>query len=237
MSFNPIISAQGADGYLVFFTGASAMAGDNDLFFDRVTHNLTLTGEGKFGIGTTSPESILHIIHKDDNSMILNRSTISAGGPNISFRKARGSPGSDTIVNIGDTVGQSQYFAFDGSSYTRAGRLRWIVDGTPSTGIIPGAVLFEINDSSGTLREVMRIESNQLVGIGTPDPHETLTINGAISLQEIPDITRNHDGYGTLYVIICNLPVGDEVPIPISPLLLMRIASTVLVVNDIKSPV
>lgn len=44
------------------------------------------------------------------------------------------------------------------------------------------------------------IDGGGLVGIGTTYPHETLTVNGAISLQELSDITRNHDGYGTLYV-------------------------------------
>jgi hypothetical protein len=37
------------------------------------------------------------------------------------------------------------------------------------------------------------------IGIGTQSPHEALTVNGVISLQEQDNYVRNHDGYGTIY--------------------------------------
>ena len=51
MSFNPITAAQGADGYLAFFTGPNGLAGDNDLFYDRVTSDLNI-GVGKLLFGS-----------------------------------------------------------------------------------------------------------------------------------------------------------------------------------------
>lgn len=40
-------SAQGADGYIAFFTGDGAIAGDNDLFYNRANGNLALGGGGR----------------------------------------------------------------------------------------------------------------------------------------------------------------------------------------------
>jgi len=54
MSYQPLTISQGADGYLVFFTGTSGIAGDNDLFWDRANNNL--------GIGTSSPTNKLEIV-------------------------------------------------------------------------------------------------------------------------------------------------------------------------------
>lgn len=51
----------GADGYIAFWTGTSAIAGDNDLFFDREGHNLILTGDGKLGLGINNPNERLTI--------------------------------------------------------------------------------------------------------------------------------------------------------------------------------
>lgn len=42
-------SAAGSDGYIAFFTGANTLAGDNDLFYDRVTGALRLAGTLELG--------------------------------------------------------------------------------------------------------------------------------------------------------------------------------------------
>lgn len=47
MSYQPLTIAQAADGYIAFFTGAGTIAGDNDLYFDRV--NNTLSANMDFG--------------------------------------------------------------------------------------------------------------------------------------------------------------------------------------------
>jgi len=51
-----------------------------------------------------------------------------------------------------------------------------------------------------TGNSVLTVDKTGLIGINTDYPHEALTVSGALSLQELGDITRNHDGYGTLYV-------------------------------------
>jgi len=51
--YSGVVSAQGADGYVAFFTGPDAIAGDNDLFWDRANNRL--------GLHTSTPETTLHV--------------------------------------------------------------------------------------------------------------------------------------------------------------------------------
>lgn len=46
-----ITATEGADGYITFFTGPDAIAGDNDLFYNRATGSVSITGGGGLGIG------------------------------------------------------------------------------------------------------------------------------------------------------------------------------------------
>lgn len=45
-----ITAAQGADGYIAFFTGPGAIAGDNDLFYDRATSTLRIGGASRIDL-------------------------------------------------------------------------------------------------------------------------------------------------------------------------------------------
>lgn len=62
-------TAATGDGYLAFFTGVGRnIAGDNDLYYDRVNSNLLLSGGARIGIGTADPGFPLDIWgHPDDD--------------------------------------------------------------------------------------------------------------------------------------------------------------------------
>lgn len=53
-STSGVTATQGADGYIAFFTGSNTIAGDNDLFYDRVNNRL--------GIGTSAPGDPLAVV-------------------------------------------------------------------------------------------------------------------------------------------------------------------------------
>lgn len=65
LSSSPLTATEGADGYIAFFTGSQSIAGDNDLFFNRANHNLSLTGGGKVGVGTTVPGAFIHVVGEE----------------------------------------------------------------------------------------------------------------------------------------------------------------------------
>jgi hypothetical protein len=98
--------------------------------------------------------------------------------PGIFLAKARaGAVGTYTAVPNNQNLGEIRFAGADGSQFQLAASIRVEADGTPSTGIVPGRILFQTANSSGTLTEAMRVNSGQELLIGyTAD-------NGAYKLQ------------------------------------------------------
>ncbi len=100
-------------------------------------------------------------------------------GPMLNLLKSRNaSVGGFTIVQSGDTLGQINFVADDGTDYTTVGaRIFASVDGTPGTDDMPTALIFATTpDGSNTLANRMRISSEGLVGIGVTGPTAVLHI-------------------------------------------------------------
>jgi hypothetical protein len=64
-----------------------------------------------------------------------------------------------TPVAINHAVGQVNFNGFDGTNFRTAAQITAEVDGTPGVGIVPGRIVFDTANSSGTLTEAMRITS------------------------------------------------------------------------------
>ena len=93
-------------------------------------------------------------------------------GPSIQFAKSRGTAvNATTVVQDGDTLGTINFRGADGTDLnTLSARISAQVDGTPGSNAMPGRLIFETNDSSGTATtEVFRIDSNQTAHFGTTD--------------------------------------------------------------------
>jgi hypothetical protein len=98
--------------------------------------------------------------------------------PGIFLAKARaGAVGTYTIVPNNQKLGELRFAGADGVEFQNAAIIGVEVDGTPSEGIVPGRIVFDTVNSSGTLTEAMRVNSAQELLIGyTAD-------NGAYKLQ------------------------------------------------------
>ena len=92
----------------------------------------------------------------------------SAAAAAYSFFKSRGSTiGTPSIVNSGDAVGFTQYFAYDGASWLSCASITASVDGTPGTNDMPGRLVFSTTaDGASTPTERMRIRSDGSIAIG-----------------------------------------------------------------------
>jgi len=78
-------------------------------------------------------------------------------------RGVTGTPVGDT-----DAVGQVNFNGFDGTNYSNAALIRAVVDGTPSTGSMPGRLSFQTTPSGSTTPvERLRVDASGRVGIGT----------------------------------------------------------------------
>jgi hypothetical protein len=121
-----------------------------------------------------------------------------AGSSWISLVKSRGGVGTYTTVNSGDTTGVILSTGADGTSFVESARIIFAVDGTPSTGVMPGRIVFATSSASATNVERMRIDSvgNLLVGMTTIATSSAKTVH--IANGTAP--TANPSGGGVLYV-------------------------------------
>jgi len=200
----------GADGYIAFFTGDGEIAGDNDLFFNRETHSLYLTGQGdsshgRVGIGTTTPRvrglEIARENGEETGNAQLAITSYSTNGVRSTFdlASARGTLLSPSAIQSGDLLGTLGFAGYATSFQTAIS-----IDGVATelwSGSGEGSRLqFQTTANGETARSVkMVIDGSGDVGIGTESPHEKLTINGILSLEEQDDYDRTHDGYGSIW--------------------------------------
>jgi hypothetical protein len=108
-----------------------------------------------------------------------------AFGGGIILSKSRSSTvGTNTIVQVNDSLGNYTFFGADGTSWIRAAAIEALVDGTPGTNDMPGRLVFSTTaDGASSPTERMRITSAGNVGIGTASPGTTLTVNGTARVQ------------------------------------------------------
>ena len=145
-------------GRLGFFVSTDATAGN-------LTEYLSIKSDGKVGIGTTSPEAKLHI-SQDNNSEY----------------SPTGDPYNNAIVQIRNTNTTASipasliHFRLDKNGGD--GYLGFITDG--STGNVEHFVL-----GTQTGNEMLRINKDGNVGIGTTAPATTLDVNGIITSRDL----------------------------------------------------
>ena len=181
------------DSSISKYTTLVQAASDGDFYITRLgtggadlsiqsDGDLIIGQQGNVGIGTASPVTPLHIL--TDNA--------GANIDLITFDRTTTSPADgdsyDLIFNHENSVNQQKAYA----------QIRLIAsDVTELTE--DGALAISVMDES-IMKEVIRISDSGYVGIGMNSPNEKLTIEGAISLDELSSTPSATSGYGKLYV-------------------------------------
>jgi hypothetical protein len=136
-----------------------------------------ISASGNVGIGASNAAYNLTIASDTSTALGMTRSSTDATGAFQYFIKQRGTAASPTVVASGDVIGNTQYWAHDGTSIRVAASISAAVDGTPGTSDMPGRLTFSTTaDGSATLVERMRIDNAGVVTIaGTPPAVGTST--------------------------------------------------------------
>ena len=184
------------DGGEIMFRTTSAAA-NNDPYNAATPERMRLDSLGRLGIGTSSPERLLHVhgnalIENNIGNILTIRSTVNNGNdPNLHFEKGRGGAGTTAIVQNNDDLGEIQFKGYDGDSYDIGARIMAEVEGTPSNGNIPTRFVFQTRADGGSITTRMHIGANGRVGIATGTPSEQLHVAGNILASG--SITPNSD--------------------------------------------
>ena len=109
--------------------------------------------DGLVGIGTTNPERYLEVATAGELASrgvnISHYYNVSTYASLLAFRKSRGSTvGSLVALQDGDMIGQVAFEGTDGTSWLNAASIRVLVDGTVSTSVMPGRLVFYTNDGT-----------------------------------------------------------------------------------------
>lgn len=157
----------------------------------------TFPSSGYAGIGTTSPNSFLHVIGTSSSQPEINADHYfnNFGAATINLRKARGTSGSPLAVHVDDWVSAFDGWAHNGTTFLRTNYIGSVITGTPTASGIPTDMVFATNAGGTDALEKLRITSQGNVGIGTATPAEKLSVNGKIRAREIKVETANWPDY------------------------------------------
>ncbi len=168
---------------------------------------MVVTTGGFVGIGTTVPRGELNVVSSSTSAyrgISSEQISGSTQGALFSTLKARGTPGSPTVVNVNDTIGGLVGFGYTGGGtdgYESGAQINF----RARTGFAPAtrdtAILFQ-TAYGNTMSEKMRIEPNGRIGIGTDTPLTNAILDiyatGALSTMIIPrGTTADRVGFGT----------------------------------------
>ena len=124
-------------------------------------------GDGRTGIGTTTPLGPLHVSNQNANTLTLTREIDIVGIANGASAKIEGGALAGAAPSMGAAIG----FSLED------------VDGTAGTGNTKGYLYFETKDDGASLTEKMRIEDSGNVGINITTPHTKLYVESTDGLR------------------------------------------------------
>jgi hypothetical protein len=190
---------------------------------------------GYVGVGTGAPEAVFHVLSASTTRPIVDQSGDVTSAPGFMTRKARGTTGAPAAVQNGDGASAFPSRCWDGSAYVAAGNLRWIVDGTPSSGSVPTIIEFQNVPSGGSLTTRLAVESGGATRPGADNAYSCGTAsfrwsavyaaNGTIQTSDARHKTDIADSQLGLALINALRPVSykwivggqDVVPDPNAP--------------------
>ena len=206
-----------ADNHIIknvshFYSDGSSNFGDSTDDLHEFTGSVSITNDltvgttalyvdstnNRVGIGTASPEGVLHTVDNSGVTIFQRSNNSAAYGTNLYIRKSRGSTGSESNVNSGDMIGQMSFSPYYGDFDNQAASISSKVEGTLATDTTPGNLIFSTTAAgANSVTERMRIDSAGMIGIGVTDPDAQLEVLRAGTQLKL---SYDSNSYATLSV-------------------------------------
>lgn len=150
----------GGGAYIYFITNANGTFG--------LQERMRIENTGFVGIGTTVPETQLHVANINTTTprgIISQQSSTDGNSAFLQLRKSRGTVAAPLAVQNGDNLGTVLSEGYDGTAFIRTGSfVKFVTDGAIAVSSIPTALTFNTG-SSGLGTERLRITSAGLFQI------------------------------------------------------------------------
>ena len=184
VQYGSTIAQNNVQGTLIFATTDSTQLSTAPLY-----NRMRIDNSGQVAIGpylTTESGSGQLVIRQTVSSNGKSPLTVyniynDAYGSSFGLAKARGTYASPSAVAINDVLGAFNFRGYYGTNYASAASIRAYADLAPNaSGYIPGALSFQVTNSTGILTEAIRINNDSsTVTTGNFTINGTLTVNGS----------------------------------------------------------
>jgi len=162
------------------FSAAGLVSGSGTLtFFPKWTPDGVTLGDSDFSNPSAGSFSGVSTVNGRPQ---INFTNDGAGGVPASFNFRRSLSGG--VVANGTSLFQLAALGHDGSGYVTSSRVRFLAEGTVSTGIVPGKIVFETSNQVGAFAIRAQIDMEGNVGIGTV-PTTKLHLDGALGFRYV----------------------------------------------------
>jgi hypothetical protein len=198
VQYGSTVAQNNVQGTLVFATTDSTQLSTAPLY-----NRMRIDNSGQVTIGpylTTESGSGQVVIRQTVTSNGKSPFTIyniynDAYGSSFGLAKARGTYATPLAVGINDVLGAFNFRGYYGTNYANAASIRAYASLAPnSSGYVPGALSFQVTNSTGILTEAIRINNDSsTVASGNFTINGTLTVNGNTTTTRTPGTIWNYD--------------------------------------------
>lgn len=171
------IIGSGTEGSILFLGPSGALAQDNtNLFWNNTSKLLSvyeILGANKISVGSqdtmivSGGAIVSQFAAHSDTVAIFEAHTHGVAGAASSFygAKSRGTEGAETAVVNGDYIAGFSAVGHDGTDYEPVGAAYFVVDGTVSNNIVPGAFKVYTTDTSGGFNLGLTVDSAKYTSV------------------------------------------------------------------------
>ena len=140
------------------------------------------TASIRVGIGTTTPDAALEVVH--GSGITTGLLTRFGSGVEWAMRRADGSASMPTAVGTGSFLGHWYFQGYDGTVFGYGAQIAAETT-QPWTGAAHGTRMhFRVspNNQSGLLLSALTIDQDGQIGVGRPSPDQQLDVNGDVRI-------------------------------------------------------